>query len=63
MLKLGTLKCPEDKSNLWFEIFQGMRIRHEAEGEHHYNAKCPTCHKYYTVKAPAEQKGQHERPD
>ena len=49
-LAVGTLKCPADKANLHFKIFQGMRIR---EGNL-YAARCPHCKNYYGVEAPKD---------
>lgn len=56
MLRVGSLNCPDDDAVLHFHVFGGMRIRSKNDaGNDKYDAKCPTCNKYWHVKAPKEK--------
>lgn len=54
MLKKDTLKCPNDKTPLLFELMHGMRISQMNTEEPKvlvFTARCDTCNKYFKVKA------------
>jgi hypothetical protein len=53
ILKKGTKKCPDDKTILHFECFQGMVLaRMDDETKLLVlSAKCPHCGKYFKVKS------------
>lgn len=53
MLKKNTVKCPNDKTLLHFEVMHGMRMaRMDSETKVlSLAAKCPHCGEYFKVKA------------
>ena len=53
LLKLNTLNCPDCKTPLHFECFQGMRMVREIgeTSKYYYSALCPDCKKEFKVKS------------
>ena len=54
LLPVGATACPKDKTPLHWEVLGGMRVRHQRNKGHVYNARCPKCHKDFEVLAPKE---------
>lgn len=54
LLPVGTMQCPKDSEPLHWEVFGGMRVRHQKNRGHVYQARCPKCHKEFEVLAPKE---------
>ena len=56
-LPLGTLKCPDDGTDLHFEVMGMMRIARYSKvypGMRVYSSRCPKCGKYHDIEAPKE---------
>lgn len=51
---MGTMVCPKDKQPLHWEVFGGMRVRHQRDRADIYQARCPSCMKHFDVLAPKD---------
>lgn len=56
-LPIGTMKCPNDDTPLYWETLGGMRIWSKDANGPGYSAQCPKCLKRYRVDGPKKPNG------
>lgn len=54
LLPVNTMQCPKDSAALHWEVFGGMRVRHQKNRGHIYQARCPSCFRHFDVLAPKD---------
>lgn len=52
LLPVTAMTCPADAEALYWELYAGMRVRHQRRRGAVYLARCPKCGKDYEVLAP-----------
>lgn len=49
-LRIGSYRCPKDRTELEWETFGGMLLYFEFADQSLYHAHCPKCGRHYDVR-------------